>query len=192
MRIVREGKVQGIPNPYFVFAKQGAEPYYKEGATLLWLRFVHEPPNAWRVAKPLEVGGDRLIPAKYLKGGVWKYFEKGEMVTRTRQRVVDKKRTVKEEQFLRWMHAATVARVAETVDGPIVLTFETALPYDDPSVSAVGVFKHSLHNLMWDGGEEYYNGSFIAYVPEGDVPESDLKEMLDWSKILRRQVRMPA
>jgi hypothetical protein len=90
------------------------------------------------------------------------------------------------------MHAATVARVAETVDGPIVLTFETALPYDDPSVSAVGVFKHSLHNLMWDGGEEYYNGSFIAYVPEGDVPESDLKEMLDWSKILRRQVRMPA
>jgi hypothetical protein len=191
MRIVREGKVQGVPGPYFVFAKQGAEPSYREGATILWLRFVHEPPNVWRVAKPLEVGGDRLIPAKYLKGGAWKYFEKGEMVTRTRQRVVDKKRTVKDEQFLRWMHAATVARVAETADGPVVLTFETALPYDDPSVSAVGVFKHSLQNLLWDGGEEYYNGSFIAYVPEGQVPESDLKEMLDWSKILRRQVRVP-
>lgn len=90
------------------------------------------------------------------------------------------------------MHAATVAKVAETADGPVALIFETALPYNDPSVSAVGVFKHYLHNMMWDGGEEYYNGSFIAYVPEGEIPESDPKEMLDWNKILRRQVRVPA
>jgi hypothetical protein len=30
------------------------------------------------------------------------------------------------------MHEATVAEVAETADGPVVLTFKTALPYDDP------------------------------------------------------------
>ncbi|HEY3475029.1 MAG TPA: hypothetical protein VGK56_10500 [Anaerolineales bacterium] len=52
------------------------------------------------------------------------------------------------EQKARRLHAATVAKVAETADGPVALIFETALPYNDPSVSAVGVFKHYLHNLL--------------------------------------------
>ena len=112
-------------------------------------------------------------------------YSESDVITRKRSRKVEK-RLVKDEQWLRWIHVATVAKVAETADGPVVLTFETALPYDDPSVSAVGIFKHDLHNLMWDGGEEYYNGSFIAYLPEGQIPASDLKEMLDWNKILRR------
>ena len=188
MRIVNEGKVSGTPRPYFAFVKPGAEGQYREGANILWLRFVHERPNPWRVAKPLSVNGDRLIPDQYRRGRAreeeWAYFE-SDVVSRRRTRKVEK-RTVKDEQWLRWIHVATVAKVAETADGPVVLTFETALPYDDPSVSAVGIFKHDLQNLMWDGGEEYYNGSFIAYLPDGPAPASDLKEMLDWNKILRR------
>ena len=85
-----------------------------------------------------------------------------------------------------------MAEVAETVDGTVVLTFETALPYDDPRMSAVGVFKHDLHNLMFNGGEDAYNGSFVGYLPEGKAPASDLEEMLDWNHILRRQVLSPA
>ncbi|HSL31825.1 MAG TPA: hypothetical protein VK900_21660 [Anaerolineales bacterium] len=194
MRMVREEKTQGVSQRYFVFSQPGAEEYCKIGATILWLRFVHDKPNPWRIAKPLATKqGDRLIPERYrAKTGAedWTYFE-GDGVRRTRQRVLDKKKKVTDEQWLRWMHAATVAKVAETADGPVVLTFETALPYDDPSVSAVGVFKHSLQNLMYDGGEENYFGAFLAYVPEVEMPVRDLEEMLDWNKILRRQVMSP-
>lgn len=188
MKIVSESKVPGTPRPYFVFAKEEEETLYREGVNVFWLRFVHERPNPWRVAKPMSINGDRLIPDKYRraksKDGEWTYFE-SDVITRKRTRTVEK-RSVKDEQWLRWIHVATVAKVAETADGPVVLTFETALPYDDPSVSAVGIFKHDLYNLMWDGGEEYYNGSFIAYLPEGQIPANDLKEMLDWNKILRK------
>jgi hypothetical protein len=188
MKTVNEDKVPGTPRPYFAFVKDGAQDYYREGANILWLRFVYERPNPWRVAKPLAVNGDRLIPDKYRrnegKEGEWTYFE-SDVITRKRTRTVEK-RLVKDEQWLRWIHVATVAKVGETADGPVVLTFETALPYDDPSVSAVGIFKHDLQNLMWDGGEDYYNGSFIAYLPDEQVPDSDLKEMLDWNKILRK------
>lgn len=194
MKMVSENKVPGTPRPYFVFVKEGAEEYYQEGANILWLRFVHELPNPWRVAKPLSINGDRLIPEKYRgregKENEWTYFE-GDVITRKRARLVEK-RTYRDQQWLRWMHAATVAKVAETADGPIVLTFETALPYDDPTVSAVGIFKHDLSNLMWDGGEENYNGSFLAYLPQGQIPAKDIEEMLDWNKILRRQVMTPA
>jgi hypothetical protein len=30
-------------------------------------------------------------------------------------------------------------------------------------------------------------GTFVGYVPEGDIPFEPLKEMLDWNKILRRK-----
>jgi hypothetical protein len=186
----REGKIPGTPRPYFMRPKTAKD--YTVGASILWVRFVHEMPNPWRVAKPLQTKqGEGLIPAHYLsrkgKTGGWIYSQ-GDVVTRTRTRVNEKKQTVKDQQWLRWIHEATVAEVAETADGQIVLTFETALPYDDPRLSAVGVFKHHLHNLMWDGGEETYNGSFVGYLPEGKIPASDLEEMLDWNKILRRQV----
>ena len=186
----REGKIPGTPRPYFMKPKAAKD--YTVGASILWLRFVHEMPNPWRVAKPLQTKqGEGLIPAQYLanKGrtGAWVYAQ-SDVVTRTRTRVNEKKQTVKDQQWLRWIHEATVAEVAETADGPIILTFETALPYDDPRLSAVGVFKHNLHNLMWDGGEETYNGSFVGYLPENKIPASDLEEMLDWNKILRRQV----
>ena len=190
----REGKIPGTPRPYFMRPKAAKD--YTVGASILWLRFVHEMPNPWRVAKPLQTKqGEGLIPALYLakkgKTGGWMYSQ-GDVVTRTRLRVTEKKQTVKDQQWLRWIHEATVAEVAETADGPIVLTFETALPYDDPRLSAVGVFKHHLHNLMWDGGEETYNGSFVGFLPENKIPASDLEEMLDWNRILRRQVMTPA
>jgi hypothetical protein len=191
----REGKIPGTPRPYFT--KPAAAKDYNVGASILWLRFVHELPNPWRVAQPLQTkGGDGLIPSEFLRRkagttGNWSYTQ-GDVVTRTRMRTNEKKQTVKDQQWLRWIHEATVAEVAETAEGPIVLTFETALPYDDPRMSSVGVFKHDLHNLMSNGGEETYNGSFVGFLPEGKVPASDLEEMLDWNKILRKQVITPA
>ena len=191
----RENKIPGTPAPYF--SKPASVKDYNVGASILWLRFVHELPNPWRVAPPLYTkSGDGLIPKEFLSKkagttGKWVYTQ-ADVVKRTRTRLNEKKKTVRDEQWLRWIHEATVAEVAETADGPVVLTFETALPYDDPRMSSVGVFKHDLDNLMFNGGEETYNGSFVGFLPEGKVPAGDLEEMLDWNKILRRQVMTPA
>ena len=46
MRIVKEGKIPGDPRPYFMFAREGVETYYREGANILWLRFVHDLPES--------------------------------------------------------------------------------------------------------------------------------------------------
>lgn len=189
----REKKILGSPPPHFIrpFAAQD----YTVGASILWLRFVNEEPNPWRIAKPLTTvqGGHGLIPKEYLgkkpaKSGAtsnWTY-SLGEPIKRTRSRLNEKKQTVRDNQFLRWIHEATVAEVAETAEGPIVLTFETALPYEDRRLSSVGLFKHYLHNIVSDGGEETYNGSFVGYVPEdkANVPVKDLDEMLDWDHVL--------
>ena len=195
MKHEREAKIPGTPGPYF--KRPASVKDYTVGASILWLRFVRERPNPWRVARPLQTrAGEGLIPAEYLRrkagtSGSWVYSQTDE-VTRTRTRVNEKRQTIKERQWLRWIHEATVAEVAETADGPVVLTFETALPYDDPRLSAVGVFKHDLDSLMSDGGEETYNGSFVGYLPEGPVPAADLEEMLDWNHILRKQFMAPA
>ena len=51
-----------------------------------------------------------------------------------------------------------------------------------------GVFKRNDYNLMFDGGEDAYNGSFVGYVPDNGegIPE-DLDLMLDWDRILLRE-----
>jgi hypothetical protein len=74
MKNERDGKIPGTPRPYFMRPKSSKD--YTVGASILWLRFVHELPNPWRVAKPLQTRqGDGLIPAQYLanksKTGAW-------------------------------------------------------------------------------------------------------------------------
>src|SRR5688572_13855542 len=179
--------------PYFVKAKDKND--FEIGASILWLRFVHEIPNEWRVAKPTETReGDGLIPKEYLgrksESGGWVY-KMGEPIARSRIAVTKKgsnKKGPKENQWLRWMHEATVAAVEETAEGTVVLTFETALPYEDPSLSTIGLFKRYLHDLTFDGGEDGYNATFVGFVPEGKLPTDALEEMLDWNHILLKEV----
>ncbi len=45
---------------------------------------------------------------------------------------------------------------------------------------------------MWDGGEDNLQRVVCRVLPEGEIPANDLEEMLDWNKILRRQVMTPA
>src|SRR5215213_668 len=194
MKNEKEAKIPGTPRPYFMSPTSVKD--YTVGASILWVRFVNELPNPWRVAHPLQTkNGVGLIPAKFLGKragtGNWTYSQ-SDVVMRTRTHVNEKKQTVRDQQWLRWIHEATVAEIAETADGTVILTFETALPYDDPRLSAVGVFKHDISNLMWDGGEETYFGSFVGYLPEGQLPASDLEEMLDWNHILLKPFMPPA
>jgi len=194
MKNEKEVKIPGAARPYFV-SPTGVKDY-NVGASILWVRFVNELPNPWRVAHPLQTkNGVGLIPAKFLGKragtGNWTYAQ-SDVVMRTRTRLNERQQTVRDQQWLRWIHEATVAEIAETADGTVILTFETALPYDDPRLSAVGVFKHDSYNLMWDGGEDTYNGSFVGYLPEGQLPASDLEEMLDWNHILLKPFMPPA
>jgi hypothetical protein len=112
-------------------------------------------------------------------------------ITRSRSVLNEKKILVPVTQYLRWIHEATVAEVAETAEGTVVLTFETALPYEDRRMSSVGMFKHYLTEIVSEGSEDGYFRSFVGYIPEGQVPTKDLEGMLDWNKILGRPFMTP-
>jgi hypothetical protein len=172
------------PNAYLV--KPASADDLKPGASILWLRFVHKEPNAWQVAQHITTknGGHGLLPATFGKSG-WAY-NRGGPITRTRTVTNEKGVKARQMEWLRWIHEATVVEVAETAEGTAVLTFETALPSDDPRLSSIGVFKHRLSELLSDGEEDYYNRSFVGYVPEGKLPMENLNDMLDWNKILHR------
>jgi len=126
------------------------------------------------------------------KSGKPKGQGKKKVKKKTNQVKSKKKKMVRkeEQQWLRWMHEATVAEVAETADGTVVLTFETALPYEDKRRSTIGVFKHTVGELKYRITPRRFNGTFVGYVPEDkvNVPYADLEDMLDWNKILRREV----
>jgi len=211
------GQPQDDQYPYFIRPKDIAnyKNDYQVGASILWLRFVNEEPNAWRIAKPLQTrGGDRLVPPEY-------WSRKGEDTNKwiyTEGKTVERHRTFfptgatrggKQHQWLRWIHESTVAKVTETADGPTVLTFETALPNEDRRLSTIGVFKRQVSDLISDFGEDGYNASFLGFVPEGKISAEDLdefaedpekfeanqekfvknlEEMLDWNHILLRTV----
>src|SRR6266540_1109565 len=196
-----ENKLPGAPRPYY--AKPATEKDYTPGASILWLRFVDKQPDAWQIAKPVETktkvgllpqeftskkaGGqnDKKLVGKIDNG--WKY-QLGEVIMRTRTTFDANKKQLTQQQWLRWMHEATVVEIAETAEGKVMLTYETALPDDYRGTSSIGMFKKPLDWMLSDGTEDAYNRSFVGFVPEGQVPMDDLKVMLDWNKILRRQV----
>ena len=158
------------------------------------------PINAWQVAQHISTKRENhgLLPAAFPqgtginpKGGTgWSYNRSGP-ITRTRTVIGEKGAPVRQTQWLRWMHEATVVEVADTAEGKVVLTFETALPSDDPRLSSIGVFKHYLDDLVSDRGEENYYPAFVGFVPEGDVPMENLQDMLDWNKILLKPPSTP-
>jgi hypothetical protein len=186
-----------LPGAYFI--RPTSEEDYTQGASILWLRFVNFSnmlPSEWQIAKQIEtkqkVG---LLPtefktrkAKKAKDPehIWVY-KYGDVTTRSRTTITSDKQKVVEKQWLRWIHEATVAEVAETADGMMVLTFETSLPGGDNATSAVGMHKTPLSWHLSDGTEDQYNRSFVGYIPEGQVPVEHLKTMLDWNKIFRKE-----
>lgn len=175
--------------PYFKKARMVED--FKEGASILWLRYVIKKPNPWQIAHPLETirEKDKLIPGEYLakrSPGHWIYSEE---LGLPRKRDSNKDGRIDESQYLRWMHEATVAEVAETAEGKVILTFETNLPYEDRSSSAVGVFKRYPADLLRAPVEDGYNPAFVGFVPQGEIPVKHLKEMLDWNKILLKRFK---
>jgi hypothetical protein len=185
-----ENKLSGNPRPFYV--KPTSEKDYVPGASILWLRFVDKEPNAWQIAKAVNTkSGAGLLPDSFPAdkksvNAPWTY-RKGETVTRMRTLVnPDTKLKTQQQQWLRWIHEATVAELAETADGMILLTYETALPDDDQGTSSIGMFKKPLYWFLDDGTEDNYNRSFVGFVPEGQVPLEHLKTMMDWNKILRK------
>lgn len=194
--IETENTLPGNPRPFYT--RPATEKDYVPGASILWLRFVDKEPNAWQIAKSVKTkSGVDLLPASFpvdknidTKSGntPWVY-KRGDTVTRSRTvGNAETKAKVTQQQWLRWIHEATVAEVGETADGTVVITYETALPDDDKGISAVGIFKMPLSWHLSDGTEDTYNRSFVGYVPEGQVPMEHLKTMLDWNRILLKKV----
>jgi hypothetical protein len=189
----KENKLPGQPPSYYV--KPSSAKEYTPGASILWLRFSDKLPDPWDIAKALETkAGDGLIPDGFIKRlpkdkiqNPWVY-KISDPITRSRTYFNANKQRITEQQWLRWIHEATVAEVAETAEGQMLLTFETALPDDDRGTSSIGMFKKPLAYFLSDGAEDAYNRSFVGYVPEGQVPMEHLKTMLDWNKILRKQI----
>jgi hypothetical protein len=178
---------------YYIKPKAAAE--YTPGASILWLRFVDSQPNDWQIARPIATkDGEGLLPKDLFrkqppekKSTVVRWiYKQGNVITRTRTTLDASKKRITQTQWLRWIHEATVAEVAETTDGTYVYTFETSLPDDDRGTSCLGLFRNTLNWNLSDGTEDTYNRSFVGYTPEGQLPMIQLKSMLDWNRILRK------
>ncbi len=177
------------------FTKPVSEKDYTQGASIFWLRFADSQPDQWQIAKPIATkDGVGLLDKGFIgrkpkdKNDIPWVYKPGEATTRSRTYVDASKKKVTQQQWLRWIHEATVAEAAETANGPVIITYETALPGGDLGTSAVGIHKMPLSWHLSDGTEEAYNRSFVGYVPEGQVPLEHLKTMLDWNRILRKKV----
>ena len=186
----RENKISGDHRAYYV--RPASEDDFTMGASILWLRFVNSEPNAWQIAKNITTkDGVGIMPDKRgsKTGGSGWVYQSGSTITRSRKISGEKNQRVTENQWLRWIHEATVAEVCETAEGKMVLTYETALPDDDRGTSAIGVFMKPLYWFLEDGTEDDYNRCFVGYVPEGQLPVENIARMLDWEKILLRPVK---
>jgi hypothetical protein len=184
--------------PGVTFIRPTGAEHYTPGASIFWLRFVNSEPSQWQVARGVEdANGEGLLPGGFVgkrpqaKGGKntppspapWNY-KMGEIITRSRTTIGADKKPIPQNQWLRWIHEATVAEVVETADGTYVYTFETSLPDDFRGTSCLGVFRNTLRWNLDDGTEDFYNRSFVGFVPEGQPPKEYLADMLDWKKIL--------
>jgi len=184
------------PGAYFIHPT-GPE-HYTRGASIFWLRYVNSQPSPWQIPRPTQdSNGVGLAPAgsvgKRPKSGggknaapipavPWEY--KGGGFTRSRTSLDAQKKRVTQNQWLRWIHEATVIEVADTADGAYVYTFETSLPDDFRGTSCLGIFRNTLRWNLDDGSEDNYNRSFVGYAPEGQVPLGNIKPLMDWKRIL--------
>jgi hypothetical protein len=179
------------PGAYFIHPT-GAE-HYTQGASIFWLRYVNSQPSSWQIPKPAQdsngvglaptgsKGSKNAAPASSASAP-WIY--QGGGFTRSRTTLDAQKKKLTQNQWLRWIHEATVIEVVDTAEGTYVYTFETSLPDDFQGTSCLGVFRNSLRWNLDDGTEEYYNRSFVGYAPESQVPLVNLKPLMDWNKII--------
>jgi hypothetical protein len=190
-------KLAATKSPGCYFIKPTDAGHYTQGASIFWLRYVNSQPSQWQAPKPTQdTNGVGLIPAEFIgrrpqpQGGKnakpapapWEY--KGGGMTRSRATLDAEKKTVLQNQWLRWIHEATVIEVVDTADGNYVYTFETSLPDDFRGTSCLGVFRNTLRWNLDDGSEDNYNRSFVGYAPEGNLPLESLKTSLNWNKVL--------
>lgn len=186
MRKEKDAQQSALPDkPYFVKPKAAGD--FKSGASLFWLRWMNKQPNQWQITHPLTMpSGEELIPL--VSDADNTIFSNGSayqrsVITRTKDEFgnVIENQSI---QWLRWMHEATILEVAETVDGPTVLTFETAMPTDDRRQSTIGVFKRFVPDLRYNVTASLMIGTFVGYLPEEIPPYQHLRDMLDWNHIL--------
>jgi hypothetical protein len=196
LRKEKDPKLAAAPNkPFLIKPKAGTD--FKPGASILWLRFVNGEPNPWRITHPLLVRGEGLLspgligsgsrpvrPPTPNEPGSWRYTQDDRSFRRSRTGRDARGQSIREEEWLRWIHEATVVEVAETAEGTVVLTFETALPYEDKRLSTIGVFKHHINAVKHSVTPHSFIASFVGYVPEAELPVEDLRAMLDWNKVL--------
>jgi hypothetical protein len=176
------------PGSYFIHPTGAG--HYTQGASIFWLRYVNSQPSQWQIPRPTQdSNGVGLAPSgsKGSKNAAsisapWTY--QGGGFTRSRTALDAQKKPVPQNQWLRWIHEATVIEVVDTADGTYVYTFETSLPDDFAGTSCLGVFRNSLRWNLDDGAEDNYNRSFVGYAPEGQVPLVNLKPLMDWNKII--------
>ena len=183
------------PGAYFTHPT-GAE-HYTQGASIFWLRYVNSQPSEWQVPQLAQdsrgvgfapsgsVGGrSQPQPGRNASPTAVPWTYKGGGLTRSRTTLDAQKAKVTQNQWLRWIHEATVIEVVDIADGTYVYTFETSLPDDFRGTSCLGIFRNSLRWNLDDGPEEYYNRSFVGYVPEGQPPLANLKPLMDWNRII--------
>jgi len=185
------------PGAYFVHPTQAG--HYTQGASIFWLRYVNSQPSVWQIPKSTQdANGVGLAPSpsprkgshSQDKGGrniapvaaPWAY--QGGGLTRSRTTIDAQKKRVTQNQWLRWIHEATVIEVMDTADGTYVYTFETSLPDDFRGTSCLGVFRNSLRWNLDDGAEDNYNRSFVGYAPENEAPLQNMRPLMDWNRII--------
>jgi hypothetical protein len=171
--------------------------HYTQGASIFWLRYVNSQPSEWQIPQAISglapsVQGTSVGKRAPDKGGKnaapttapWTY--KGGGLTRSRTTIDAQKKRITQNQWLRWIHEATVIEVVDIADGAYVYTFETSLPDDFAGTSCLGLFRNTLRWNLDDGPEDYYNRAFVGYVPEGQTPLLNLKPLMDWNRIILR------